>query len=132
MSDKKVSELQTQTTLKQTDLMYVVDVGSPNRSKNITVAGLFGSIPSPTVVNSTLTVSANTSLNNTTVLNLSASSVTAQSITANTNGLRITNPRTANISNETNIPIGTIFWDENFIYVKVNSNTIKRASLQSF
>jgi hypothetical protein len=44
MADEKVSQKTALTSLAEVDLLYVVDVGTPNTSKNITVANARGSL----------------------------------------------------------------------------------------
>ena len=139
MADKKVTQLTSLTTPASDDLMLVIDNpnGTPT-SKQITVKNLFGSAPSNTSITGTLTVSANTTLNGSNTV-----------ISSNVNMTSTRGPRTSakwvtiakttgTVSNNATTELGSgglegsIFWDEDFLYVATSNTVVKRVALSVF
>ena len=141
MADKKVSELTALTTPNQKDLILIVDdpSGTPV-SKRITLKSLFGSVPANTVINGTLTVNANITLNGnkaTVVANTTFSKTAAGQVKINSGVVTLGKKTTVNSNNASTLLgasnlQGSIFWDENFLYVATANTKIKRVSLSHF
>ena len=139
MADKKVTQLTSLTSPASEDLLLVIDnpSGTPT-SKQITVKNLFGSAPSNTSITGTLTVSANTTLNGSNTV-----------ISSNVNMTSTRGPRTSakwvtiakttgTVSNNATTELGSgglegsIFWDEDFLYVATSNTVVKRVALSVF
>jgi len=139
MADKKVTQLTSLTSPASEDLLLVIDnpSGTPT-SKQITVKNLFGSAPSNTSITGTLTVSANTTLNGSNTV-----------ISSNVNMTSTRGPRTSakwitvakttgSVSNNATTELGegglegSIFWDEDFLYVATSNTVVKRVALSVF
>ena len=117
MADQKVSELPTLATAAGEDLIYVVD--DPNGtpvSKKISLNSLLGSVPANTTFAQTATFN-----NKVTVANGFVTLSTAKSVTSN-NATTVLGAGSQ----------GSIFWDENFLYVAVSNTQIKRVALSVF
>lgn len=135
MADRKVSQLQSHTLPAAEDLLYIVD--NPNGtpvSKKITVKNLAGNMPNTSVTN--LTVSANVIIsgsNSSFTSNVNVTGTTRLGVTKITsNGIVVENSLTPANSTITGVDTGKIFWDANYIYVRVSNTTIKRVALSSF
>ena len=139
MADKKVSQLTSLTSPASGDLLLVIDnpSGTPT-SKQITVKNLLGSAPSNTSITGTLTVSANTTLNGSNTV-----------ISSNVNMTSTRGPRTSakwvtiakttgTVSNNATTELGSgglegsIFWDDDFLYVATSNTVVKRVALSVF
>ena len=139
MADKKVTQLTSLTSPASEDLLLVIDnpSGTPT-SKQKTVKNLLGSAPSNTSITGTLTVSANTTLNGSNTV-----------ISANVNMTSTRGPRTSakwvtiakttgSVSNNATTELGSgglegsIFWDEDFLYVATSNTVVKRVALSVF
>ncbi len=134
MPSQKISELETLTNPHGTDLISVVDdvQGTPT-NKNMPLNTLFGKIPANTGITGTLTVSGDTNLEVVTANTLHVSGVsTMAGVTITSNGLIVQKTLTPANSSVSSIPTGKIFFDSNYLYIKVANNTIKRVSLSSF
>lgn len=136
MTDKKVSALQTLTAPNGLDLLYVIDdpAGTPV-SKKISLDQLLASLPSNTTVNAKLTVTGNTSLTGANVsvtynFNVSGNTNLGKT-TIQSNSICIEDRLTPANSTIT-IKQGSIFYDNNYIYVAYANNMVKRATLNSF
>lgn len=141
MADKKVTQLTAMTTTAGNDLLYVVDdaTGTPV-SKKITMDDFFGAVASNTVHNGTVTHNANTTLNgsNTVIsanVNLTGSDHGQMKI--NVGSVTLAQPQTVSSNNATTQLgagglQGTMFWDENFLYVATSNTVIKRVPLSVF
>jgi len=139
MADRKITELTALTAPNQKDLLYVVDDpnGTP-ASKKISLYNLFGSVPANTSISGTLNVSANTTINgaNTVVsANLNITSTNGPKIDAGVVTLALTT--TVGSNNATTVLgqgglQGSIFWDENYLYVATSNTQIKRVALSVF
>lgn len=125
MADRKITELPALTSPNQKDLLYVVDdpSGTPV-SKKISLYNLFGSVPANTSITGTLTVSGNTTLSGTKT-NISSGVVTLGASTSVASNNATTVLGTGGMQ-------GSIFWDENFLYVATSNTVIKRVALSTF
>ena len=139
MADRKITELTALTAPTQKDLLYVVDdpTGTP-ASKKISLYNLFGSVPANTSISGTLNVSANTTINgaNTVVsANLNITSTNGPKIDAGV--VTLVSKTTVGSNNATTVLgqgglHGSIFWDENYLYVATSNTQIKRVALSVF
>ena len=136
MADKKVSQLPSLTTLSSDDLLLVVD--APNSvpvSKNISVKNLFGTISVNTSISGRFALTANASIVGTVLINGAVNantSLTARNLTVSSNGVVIQNQLTPANSSVSTITTGKIFFDANYLYIKVANSTIKRVALSTF
>lgn len=139
MADRKVTELTALTTPNQKDLLLVVDdpTGTPV-SKNISLYNLFGSVPANTSISGTLTVSANTTIsgaNNVVSANLNITSTNGPKIDAGY--VTLSSKTTVGSNNATTILgqgglQGSIFWDEDYLYIATSNTQVKRVALSVF
>lgn len=114
-TDKKVTQLDSLTSLSGDDLFMVVDdpAGTPV-NKKVSTTNLFGNVTVPVNVNGdTMTITANTTMVG--ELRLAQKSP----------------PGTSNTATE-GIGYGSIFYDHNFLYIAVGNNAIKRVTLEEF
>lgn len=146
MADKKVTQLTELATPNDEDLLLVVD--DPNGtpvSKKVTLKGLLANLPSNTAIAGTLAVSGDATFSGSNTVFSSNVSVTGtlrpSKFAVNANKITISNsitPSTSNATTELGSPTtdnphdGTIFWDDNYIYVAISNTVIKRVSLSSF
>jgi hypothetical protein len=125
MADRKITELAALTSANQEDLLYVVDdpSGTPV-SKKISLYNLFGSVPANTSISGTVAVSGNTTLSGAKT-DISAGQVTLSSATnvGSNNATTVLGRGGAQ---------GTIFWDENYLYVATSNTVVKRVALSVF
>lgn len=121
MADKKVTSLTAATSVTDDDLFMVVDdpAGTP-ASKKLTVGALFGSVPSAAVFTKDVTVSGDNATISANTLFSGAGNLILTSGTPTSNKPSLTIPPVSS---------GSIWFDDNYIYVAVNSTTIKRAAL---
>jgi len=122
MADSKVTQLPTLVGPASEDLLYVID--NPNgtpASKKITLKDFFGNVTSNTNISQTLTVAGATSL----------ADVDVDTITVGE--VLVLGPKvTPGSSTDTTNPSGTIFWDDNYLYIKITGSVLKRVALASF
>lgn len=117
MADQKVTELTNLTTAASEDVFYIVDdpSGTPV-SKKITAKNLFGSVP------------ANTTFAHFATFN--------NKVTAANGVMTLATSTTVGSNNATNVlgagMQGSIFWDEDYLYVAVSNTQIKRVALSVF
>lgn len=141
MADKKVTQLTAMTTTAGNDLLYIVDdpTGTPV-SKKITMNDFFGTVASNTVHNGTVTHNANTTLSgsNTSIsANVNLTSSAHGQLKINVGSVTLAEPQTVTSNNATTQLgagglQGTMFWDENFLYVATSNTVIKRVALSVF
>lgn len=139
MADQKITQFTALASVTADDIFPVVNDpdGSPANRK-ISVLNLFKAIPSNTVVNGTFTGNANNTLNgsNTVVSsNVNMTSVRPPRVTAK--GVTIMGKSTVTSNNATTQlgsggMQGTLFWDENYIYVATSNTVVKRVALSLF
>jgi len=117
MADQKVTELTNLTAAASEDVFYIVDdpSGTPV-SKKITAKNLFGSVP------------ANTTFTHFATFN--------NKVTAANGVMTLATSTTVGSNNATNVlgagMQGSIFWDEDYLYVAVSNTQIKRVALSVF
>lgn len=139
MADRKITELTALTAPDQKDLLYVVDdpSGTPV-SKKISLYDLFGSVPANTSVSGTLTVSANSTINGANSVvsaNLNITSTNGPKV--NAGYVTLASKTTVGSNNATTVLgqgglQGSIFWDDDYLYVATANNQIKRVALSVF
>ena len=139
MADKKVTRLTSLTSPASEDLLLVIDnpSGTPT-SKQITVKNLLGSAPSNTSITGTLTVSANTTLNGSnTVISSNVNMTSTRGPRTSAKWITIAKT-TGSVSNNATTELGSgglegsIFWDEDFLYVATSNTVVKRVALSVF
>ena len=139
MADRKITELTALTSPTQKDLLYVVDdpTGTP-ASKKMSLYNLFGSVPANTSITGTITVSGNTTFsgaNSVVSANLNITSTNGPKIDA---GVVTLSAKTTVGSNNATTVLGqgglhgSIFWDEDYLYVATSNTQIKRVALSVF
>lgn len=110
MADKKISELPTTTSLTENDLFLVIqNTDSSPTSKNVTVGSVFSEVP----VEASFPKGVEANTVTTDVLNIKETVTPIDSI-------------------DVESLYGTIGYDDNYLYIKVNSTTIKRIKLDTF
>lgn len=141
MADKKVTQLTALTTTAGNDLLYIVDnpTGVPS-SKKISMNDFFGAVASNTVHNGTVTNNANTTLNgaNTVIsANVNFTKAEVGQVKIASGAITLSGEATV-LSNNATTQLGagglqgTMFWDENFLYVATSNTVIKRVALSVF
>ena len=141
MADKKVTQLTALTTTAGNDLLYVIDdpTGTPV-SKKISMNDFFGAVASNTVHNGTVTNNANTTLNgaNTAIsANVNFTKAGAGQVKIASGTVTLSGKATVTSNNATTQLgagglQGTMFWDENYLYVATSNTVIKRVALSIF
>jgi hypothetical protein len=126
MADKKVSELSSLTHVSGDDLLLVVNDpnGSPS-SRKVTVSNFFANVVSETTHKATTVFAANTEFTG------SVANYTANVIFQGNVRLDGSTPASNNASDE-GYGVGSIWYDENYMYIAVSSGTIKRVALNTF
>lgn len=134
----KISALPLQTDPNGRDILLIIDVppnsGTPS-GKSISLKVLFANIPANTAITGTFAVSGNTTFSGTNNAFTGTSTfVTARinNLTVQSNSIIIKNSLTPANSSVTAVSTGSIFYDSNYIYVKVANGVIKRSPLTSF
>lgn len=146
MADRKVTQLTNLDSPNSEDLLLVID--DPNGtpvSKKMTLKVFLGNLPANTSISGDFSVSGNGSFtgSNTTfssnvvvtgTLRPSNFIVNANKLTINTSITPSTNNATTELGAPTtdNPHDGSLFWDENYLYVAVSNTTIKRVALSDF
>lgn len=125
MADRKITELASLAVPVGVDLLYIVDdpTGTP-LSKKISLNTFFASVPANTAISGTLSATGNTAFNG-----------TRNDFSEGKISLRV--PTSVASNNATTVlgradGRGTIFWDDNFLYVATSNTQIKRVSLSTF
>lgn len=115
-SERKINELPTRTNISNNALLVAVHdpVGVPT-TVNITYANFFANVNVSTVKFNGVVTLANTSANNLVANNFS-----------------LTNSWTPTSSSQSGTVRGNFWWDNNFLYLAVANNTIKRVGLSTF
>lgn len=135
MADQKLSEMTLRSNLAANTRFYVVTFsGSVPEHYATRILDLFGAINANTVINAKLTVNGNTVFAG----NRSLCSANAHFSGANTHVHALTansvklNDRQTPANSAITINQGRVFFDDNYLYVAVANNEIKRAALSSF
>jgi len=117
MADRKVSELPTLTTAAGDDILYVVDAGGGTPvSKQISLNDFYATVPANTTFTGTVTASSTVDVSNGIVTLSTPTTVSSNNATTQLGAGRQ----------------GSIFWDEDFLYVAVSNTVIKRVALSVF
>ena len=137
MPSKKVTELETAITPYGLNVLYViVDTTGTPTGKHISLNTLFGNVPCNTNISQVLTVTGKTNLGNTALQKLTVSGPSVLgSTTVTSNGIVIQQTLTPANSSVTSIVQGKLFYDANYLYIRVSNNTtnsIKRVPLSAF
>ena len=139
MADRKITELTALTSTNNADLLYVVD--DPNGtpvSKKVTLKNLFNSVPANTTFSEKMTVSGNTTLNGSNTIISSNVNVTSAKGPKINSGFVTLAAKTTVSSNNTTTVLGSgglqgsIFWDEDYLYVATSNTVVKRVALSVF
>ncbi len=139
-TDKKVTQLDSLTSLSGDDLFMVVDDPSVAPvNKKITATSIFSDLRIPlNVTGNTMIIASNTNITGNMSIAGNTDTTIAGSVTlsANTNvtgELRLmgATPSTNNTSTES-IGTGKIWADQDYIYVAVSNTVIKRVQLSVF
>lgn len=126
MADKKVSELTSITNVSGDDLLMVVnDPAGTAGSRKITVSNFLANVSVATVHTNRTTFNANTFING------NVSQVSANVVFSGDVRLPDTTPSSNNATTE-GVGVGSIFYDSDYLYIAVNSTTIKRVALSIF
>ena len=125
MADRKITELTALTAPNQKDLLYTVDdpTGTPV-SKKISLFNLFGAVPANTSISGTFAAAGNTSISGAKT-ELTAGQITLSAATSvgSNNATTVIGRADAQ---------GTIFWDQNYLYVATSNTQVKRIALSVF
>lgn len=118
MADRKVSELAALASPASVDLLLIVD--DPNGtpvSKKITLKDLFNNVPANTTIASVTTLQNRVLVSNGFITLQTKKAVSSNNATTvlGAGGLQ-----------------GSIFWDDNFLYVATSNTQIKRVALNAF
>lgn len=122
MADSKVTQLPTLTNPSSEDLLYIID--NPNvspASKKITLKQFFGNVNSNTNISQSLNV-----VGDTTLADLEADKVVVSEV------LVLGPKETPSSSTDTSKASGSLFWDDNYLYIKITGNVVKRIPLATF
>lgn len=135
--DKKTSQLQSLNDPVGSDLLYIVDnVNTTPVSKKISLDTFFGNVKSNTHIDGIFTATANayfSGANTSFTYNVQVDGVfDTKNMVVSSNGLIIKNKLTPANSSVPAIDVGKVFYDENYLYIKVANNVIKRVSLSNF
>ena len=125
MADRKITELAALTAPNQKDLLYTVDdpTGTPV-SKQLSLFSLFGAVPANTSISGTLTASGNTSISGAkTELTSGQVTLSAATSVGSNNATTVLGRGGAQ---------GTIFWDQNYLYIATSNTEVKRVALSVF
>lgn len=138
MPDSTISDLDQIAVWAANDLLVIIDVGSTNTSKKTTLKEFFANIPSNTSIKGLLSVfGSNTVLKGSEVLFqanvvINAAATFKHSLTINNSEIRIANSQTPANGNTSLGGVGTICWDESFLYIQTRPLTLKRVALSTF
>ncbi len=104
--DSKISQLQSVTTWNGEELvLLVIDPNGTPTNKNITLSDIFNGISNNTTINADLTVTGNVVLQN---------------------------KNTPMSSDDASVPNGSVFYDDDYLYIKTSETEIKRVALSNF
>ena len=147
MATKKITELSQANSVANNDLLVIVtNPASLSETKKVTVNTFFSNVVAtkitttgPVTIGNTLNVTSNTVLSGNVYLTspvvisgritATANATYSQILTANQ--IVIQDKRTPANSTIT-IDVGTMFYDNTYLYVTVSQNLIKRIPLESF
>lgn len=126
MADKKVSELTEITNLSGDDLLLVVnDPAGTAGSRKISITNFLANVSVATIHTNRTTFNSNTFING------NVSQVSANVIFSGDVRMPTSTPSTSNTATE-GVGVGSIFYDSGYLYIAVDSSTIKRVALSTF
>lgn len=139
MADKKVSELTALTSPIGEDLLLIVDdpSGTPV-SKKVTLNSFFGSVAANTTMSGTLTATANVTVSGSNTTFTSNVNIGSSSQLKVDGGVVTLGAKSTITSNNATTQLGSgglqgsIFWDENYLYVATSNTVVKRVALSTF
>lgn len=139
MADKKVSQLTALTAPIGEDLLLIVDdpSGTPV-SKKVTLNSFFGSVAANTTMSGTLTATANVTVSGSNTTFTSNVNIGSSSYLKLNQGVVTLGAKTTISSNNATTQLGggglqgSIFWDEDYLYVATSNTVIKRVALSTF
>lgn len=136
MADKKITQLTALTAPANTDLILIVDdpSGTPV-SKKVELGDIFGETAQTAFQKIDITASGNATVGGAIVKITPTTRFEVEGLADfNNDEIRIRTAQTPASSNNTALgwSVGTIAWDANYLYIAVNSSTIKRVALDTF
>ena len=139
MADKKVTQLTALTSPVGEDLLLIVDdpSGTPV-SKKVTLNSFFGSVAANTTLSGTLTAQANVTVSGSNTTFSSNVNIGSSSKLKVDSGVVTLGAKTTITSNNATTQLGgdglqgSIFWDEDYLYVATSNTVIKRVALSVF
>ena len=137
MPDNKISSLDVMTTYGPNDLMVVVDVGTTNVTKQGSLKDFSQKALCNTSINGTLRTTGNSVFQGAkslfqAELYCNADATFHTSVVVANNTIQITDSLTPNSSNSVIGGVGTICWDDDYVYVQTANNVVKRATLSTW
>tara|TARA_R110000803_G_scaffold185254_2_gene247610 strand:- start:55 stop:474 length:420 start_codon:yes stop_codon:yes gene_type:complete len=137
MADQKISQLTAMTVPTGVDLLVITDdpTGTPV-SKSLSLETLFANIPSNTSIEGTLTVASNTVLNGSnTVVSSNVNFTSTRGPVISAPWIKLAKSVVSSNNAETQLGgglEGSMFWDENYLYIAVSNTVVKRTALSTF
>lgn len=126
MADKKVSELTSITNVSGDDLLMVVnDPAGTAGSRKITISSFLANVSVATIHTNRTTFNGNTFING------NVSQVSANVVFSGEVRLPTSTP-ISNNATTTGVSVGSFFYDSNYLYIAVDSSTVKRVALSTF
>lgn len=134
MTDKISSLPVANTTQAQDKLLLTVYPFGDASSKAITVSKFFTDIPVEVTFANNVTFEANTIFQANTVFTAPAvfTSIETETLVVGSNGIIIEDSFTPSNSSITELSVGKLSWDANYLYIRVANNEIKRVALNAF
>jgi hypothetical protein len=139
MADSAITDLSSVLSPASTDRLLITrDPNGTPVSKQISVKDLFGNIPANTSISGITTLSANLIVSgsntvfssNVNITSSKGPKVTAPYITIATKSTVSSNNATTQLG--ASGLQGSIFWDENYLYLATANNNVKRVALSTF
>lgn len=135
----KITEYPSHSAITSSDLLLIVtNVNTDPASKKIGLKDFFGNIASNTSITANFTLTGNnySIVSNTYSVNaasVSFNKIVTDSLIINSDNIKISQKNTpANSSISETGSEGKISFDDNYLYVKISNNSIKRIALSSF
>ena len=139
MADKKVTQLTALTSPVGEDLLLIVDdpSGTPV-SKKVTLNSFFGSVAANTTMSGTLTATANVTVSGSNTIFTSNVNIGSSSQLKVDSGVVTLGAKSTITSNNATTQLGggglqgSLFWDENYLYIATSNTVVKRVALSTF
>ena len=141
MADKKVSQLTALTSPIGEDLLLIVDdPGGTPVSKQVTLNSFFGTVAANTSHTGTLAATANVTVSGSNTVissNVNLTSTSAGNLKVSSGVVTLGKKTTVSSNNTTTVLSGgglqgSLFWDDNFLYVATSNTVVKRVALSVF